>query len=123
MLQLTDPDLEGQLDEFVDMAARGTAAANVAGSINEGRAYVFKTKLKDIKVFQYSAVLDRRTCPTCGQLDGAVVEAEEYGATPWHPPIHMNCRCIWVAIGTKQVEAPAVTGIPDVINGLTGPEL
>lgn len=99
----------------------GTIA--VASGINRGRDDVFESNRKDIAVYQYSALLDDKVCPTCEDLDGKVVDYAEYRATKWVPPIHQWCRCIWVSVLKEQTEIPAVTGLPDNPGGTTEPVL
>ncbi len=55
----------------------------------------------------YTAILDEKTCETCGELDGNVIPVED--VIPWEnaPPIHHHCRCV-------------LTPIITAINWLTG---
>ena len=55
----------------------------------------------------YTAILDEKTCETCGELDGTVIPVED--VIPWEnsPPIHNYCRCV-------------LTPIITAINWLTG---
>ena len=64
---------------------------------SEARRVIFKTI--GVKMYQYYATLDERTCPTCGELHGSVfpMTAFEIGVTA--PPIHPHCRCFITPIG------------------------
>lgn len=103
------------------IAAGGSVIVNKA--INLGRSDVFEANDGKIYGYQYSALLDQRTCPICEDLDGSVVSSTEYRGTRWTPPIHFNCRCIWVAILEEEEEKPEYTGLPDTAGGETAPTL
>lgn len=84
----------------------------ISSAIGMGRDTVFETYANDIESYEYSAILDRKTCPICRDLDGSVVDAEEYKNNQWNPPIHFHCRCLWVAIRKTEEDKPPVTGLP-----------
>lgn len=100
-----------------------TAGLVISTAINLGRDDVFQTYRNSIQSYQYSAILDDVVCPICEDLDGSVVTEAEYRSTPWMPPIHFNCRCIWVAIGNDEEEAPDISGLPDQPGGTDEPSL
>ena len=83
----------------------------VANSINIGRAATFAAYKEVIDRYEYSAILDEKTCPTCEDLDSSVVSPEDYETTEWQPPIHFFCRCLWIAILKEEQEKPPITGI------------
>lgn len=90
-----------------------TATTAVSVGVNRGRKDVFNKYETDIYAYQYSAILDTATCPTCESLDGKVLDQASYKKTSYDPPIHFNCRCIWVAILKDEVDPPLITGFPD----------
>lgn len=100
-----------------------TAVATVATAINLGRKDVFKENKADIASYQFSAILDTRTCATCESLDGSVVDEAEYKRTSFDPPIHFRCRCIWVAILLEELDQPPITGLPLNPGGVAEPSL
>lgn len=100
-----------------------TAAAVVAIGINRGRKDTYDKYKSDISEYQYSAILDEKTCPICNDLDGKVVDESEYMNTSFDPPVHHHCRCIWVAILNDEEDQPAITGLPDAPGGVTEPSL
>lgn len=100
----------------------GTAGVIFSSMLNLGRGDVFADNEDKIESYQYSAILDETTCPTCEDLDGSVVSPEDYAKSPWIPPIHFGCRCIWVAI-LKEDEQPDITGFPDAPGDKTAPDL
>lgn len=100
-----------------------TAAATVVTAINLGRKDTFKAHSKDIASYQFSAILDTRTCAICKDLDGRVVGEDEYKRTEFDPPIHHRCRCIWVAILLEELDQPAITGFPVTPGGVSSPSL
>ena len=100
-----------------------TASAIVAIGINKGRKDVFTEYASDIQSYQYSAILDERTCAICNDLDGKVVDEAEYKRTSFDPPIHHHCRCIWVEILIDELDPPVITGLPNAPGGVTEPSL
>jgi SPP1 gp7 family putative phage head morphogenesis protein len=100
-----------------------TTSSLITTSINIGRDDVFQEYQDDIYAYQYSAILDDVVCPICEDLDGSVVKEAEYFATIWMPPIHFNCRCIWVAIMNDEEDKPPFTGLPDAPGGAVAPSL
>jgi len=100
-----------------------TAAAVVAMGVNKGRKDVFADNASDIASYQYSAILDTKTCPICDDLDAKVVDEAEYKRTSFDPPVHHHCRCIWVAILKDELDQPPITGLPVAPGGVTEPSL
>jgi hypothetical protein len=100
-----------------------TASSLITAALNIGRDDVFKDNDGDIYGYQYSAILDDKVCAICEDLDSSVVTNTEYMATVWMPPIHFNCRCIWVAIMDDEEEKPDYSGLPDSPGGATEPSL
>lgn len=101
-------------DQFYQKTITLTGVIQVAQAINRARDDVFTTVREDIEVYQYSAILDSVTCELCEAMDGTVVEYEEYQSSPYQPPEHGFCRCIWIAIKKDQTDIPETTGIPDI---------
>lgn len=91
-----------------------TGSVLTSQSLNRGRKDVFDTHKSKIAVYQYSALLDSRTCPLCNKLDRTIVEYDDYSKGAYEPPQHFMCRCIWIAIKNDQTEIPQVTGYPDL---------
>lgn len=111
------------MDSFFESKISLTGSVIVAKAINIGRDDVFKSNDSKISSYQYSAIMDDVTCPTCEDLDGSVVSPTEYRSTTWTPPIHFNCRCIWVEILKDEEDQPDITGIPEEAGGISQPEL
>lgn len=105
-----------------DKVKLGVSTA-VAIAINAGRDDVFTTYRNIISKYQYSALLDDVTCPICEDLDGSVVDEAEYRETDWLPPVHLNCRCVWVEILEAETEQPEITGLPVEPGGTPAPAL
>ena len=53
---------------------------------------------------QYSALLDRRTCDLCRRLDETVIPVTHTDLARFTPPVHHNCRCVWVWITTDEAD-------------------
>lgn len=100
-----------------------TAGLLTTIGVNIGRDDVFKNTQEKISRYQYSALLDDVTCPICEDLDGMVLDQQQYNDTVWTPPIHWNCRCIWVAIQEDEIDQPDITGVPDSPGGTDAPTL
>lgn len=110
-------------EEYYGTVIGVTAATLVAIGVNKGRKDVFTEYVTDISEYQYSAILDTKTCPICDSLDGSVVDEPEYKRTSFDPPVHHHCRCIWVAILEDELDQPPITGLPDAPGGVTEPSL
>lgn len=104
--------ITGIFKEYYDKVIGITAAATVAIGVNKGRKDVFDKYDSDIYAYQYSAILDEKTCTLCDGLDGKVLDEDEYKRTEYDPPVHHHCRCIWVAILVDELDPPAITGFP-----------
>lgn len=115
--------IAGMFDDYFDAKEPLTAAALVSTVINIGRDDVFQQYGTSIYGYQYSAILDDVVCPICEDLDGSVATEAEYFGTIWMPPIHFNCRCIWVAIMSDEQDPPEYTGIPNSPGGADAPSL
>lgn len=109
----------GYLTKHVEIGI--TAAVSMA--VNMGRDTVFAEHAAEIESYEYSAILDRKTCSICRDLDGSIVDAEEYKNSQWNPPIHFHCRCLWVAIRVSEQDKPPITGLPTMPGGFDVPPL
>ena len=110
-------------DQFYADKEALTTANLVSQAVNLGRDDVFTEYSDKIYGYQYSAILDEAVCAICEDLDASVVTPDDYAATVWIPPIHFNCRCIWVAIMEDETDKPEFTGLPDTPGGATAPLL
>lgn len=113
----------GLFTDFFDDKEELTASSLITFALNVGRDDVFQKYENDIYGYQYSAILDDSVCPICEDLDGSVVDTATYNATIWMPPIHFNCRCIWVAIMADEDDKPDFQDIPDSPGGADAPTL
>lgn len=106
--------LDGDFEQFFAGKISLTGAIMVSQAINRARDDIFETAKEDIEVYQYSAILDNKTCDLCLELDESIVDHEEYKSTIYQAPQHEFCRCIWIAIKKDQSDIPSVTGMPDI---------
>lgn len=60
-----------------------------------------------IEKVRYSSVLDARTCAECASLDGKIYSIDDKKELPKH----VNCRCLYLAIITKEDEKTNVSYI------------
>lgn len=111
------------MSAYYDSKIGVTAGVISTIGINIGRDDVFKSNKRNISKYQYSAILDDATCAICEDLDGMVLDQRQYDDTIWTPPIHFNCRCIWVAILDDEEDQPDITGVPDSPGGTEAPSL
>lgn len=99
-----------------------TAAWSVSVGMSMARRDVFLGQHDNLASYTWSALLDERTCVQCISLDGTTVDYAEYVSTPWQPPLHFNCRCIWVATTKDDANPPDITGMPEAPGGTTSAE-
>lgn len=94
-----------------------------AKSLNYSRAAIVEAGGVPLAGAQYSAVLDRRTCELCDDLDEKVIPIESTDLSRFTPPVHHNCRCLWVWITRDEADftptwsTPAATKV-DRFGGL-----
>lgn len=115
--------IAGLFVDFYDEKEDLTASSLISFALNLGRDDVFQKYDSDIYGYQYSAILDESVCPICEDLDSSVVDPETYYNTIWMPPIHFNCRCIWVAIMQDEEDKPDFQDIPETPGGASAPSL
>ncbi|QJU09944.1 hypothetical protein FBF26_01525 [Candidatus Saccharibacteria bacterium oral taxon 488] len=100
---------------WITQAVLGTKGTIVTQGMNDGRddSFSFFDEDDDTAVYQWSARMEKNTCPICAELDGKVISANERRTTFQRPPKHINCGCIWVRVSAlnKDYKLPAVTGI------------
>ena len=85
------------LNKSVDFYIKQNLQAVKKGLIDE---------MKKIERVRYSAILDGRVCPFCNKMDGTVVEVGSAVYYRFSPPIHYNCRCVWLPITTEEIINP-----------------
>lgn len=102
---------------WITQAVLGTKGTIISQGMNDGRDDSFASfdEDDDTAVYQWSARMEKNTCPICAELDGKVISANEHRTTFQQPPKHINCGCIWVRVSAlnKDYKLPAVTGIDD----------
>ena len=58
-----------------------------------GEATVKAYEELDVEMYQYSSALDKRTCESCGALDGEIFKLTERKVGVNSSPLHPMCRC------------------------------
>ena len=100
---------------WITQAVLGTKGTIISQGMNDGRDDSFASfdEDDDTAVYQWSARMEKNTCPICAELDGKVISATERKTTFQRPPKHINCGCIWARVSAlnKDYKLPAVTGI------------
>lgn len=109
-------EIKQKLDKVLENRGTYVSGAVINDSMNNGRALVHRKNEGDIYAYQFSAILDRRTCNTCMSLDGRIVDVKSPKYEEYKPPIHSNCRCMWVEILKEEVDKPDITDIPKSIS-------
>lgn len=75
-----------------------------AKGTNEGRRDAIERGGIPLRGAQYSALMDRRTCELCLELDETVIAVEHPDLSRFTPPVHHNCRCVWVWITRDEAD-------------------
>jgi len=100
---------------WITQAVLGTKGTIISQGMNDGRDDSFASfdEDDDTAVYQWSARMEKNTCPICAELDGKVISANERRTTFQRPPKHINYGCIWVRVSAlnKDYKLPTVTGI------------
>lgn len=104
-------DVSDKQSKIID----STVAVAVISAITQGVTFVQQTYVNKIKAYQYSAILDKRTCPFCRALDKKIIRKEDPAYFRLMPPQHFGCRCRWVEI-TIAEDDPQISGIPEQID-------
>lgn len=106
---------------WITQAVLGTKGAIISQGMNDGRDDSFASfdEDDDTSVYQWSARMEKNTCPICAELDGKVISANERRTTFQRPPKHINCKCIWTRISAlnKDYKLPSITGIDNKLIG------
>ena len=97
-------------EDYTKKELEGHATVQTAWAINSGRDFVAEEQ--GVKRIQYSAILDKRTCPLCKKLDGMIIQAGTPEAKRVKPPIHSNCRCIFAYVMPEEQPQPELTFEP-----------
>jgi len=117
---------EFDLDEFTEEVVKknkplsdgvlaGLAATTITYAVNTGRNEYFESVKKDTYAYEFSALLDSKTCNRCLSLDGRVIEANDSAYQEQMPSLHIFCRCLWIRIDKSEDDLPKITGIPENI--------
>lgn len=84
--------------ELIGQMISTAAILNVAEAVNLGRENGFEDIADEIGAYQWSAILDDRTCPICESLDGTYFEPGDPALAELKPPLHSSCRCMLFAV-------------------------
>lgn len=118
IMENVDPEesmkrITGKFDTFLNSNVPASASLVTSGELNNGRKFTFEKYKNDLYGYQWSAILDYRTCNYCQSMDGSVIGVNDKAFNEFRPgEVHFNCRCIWVGITKEEVEPPPFTGVP-----------
>ena len=117
----TTPQIVRRVRDVMDLSKRNAETlvhTSVQSVANTSRMKVFEDNSDVISEFEYSSSLDRKTCPTCGILDGrrwvnGTNKPVNHSMAFKQPPIHFRCRCscipvlrTWAELGINMDELP-----------------
>ncbi len=119
----TTPQIVRRVRDVMDLSKRNAETlvhTSVQSVANATREKIFDDNNDVISGKEWSAALDRRTCPTCGARDGKRWDTK--GQSIGHsipytmPPQHFRCRCsmvpvlkTWAELGINMDELPEST--------------
>jgi len=90
--------------ELIGTLLTKAALINIAEAVNKGREESFETIKDQIGAFMYSAILDEKTCQICEELDATYYEPDDPKLKEIEPPLHSNCRCVFVVVLKEETE-------------------
>ena len=119
----TTPQIVKRVRDVMDLSRRNAEAlvhTSVQSVANATREKLFEDNTDVISGKEWSAALDRKTCPTCGVRDGKRWDANSkpisHGIPYVMPPQHFRCRCsmvpvlkTWKELGINMDELPEST--------------
>ncbi|KPV42013.1 phage portal protein family protein [Alicyclobacillus ferrooxydans] len=88
-----------------------SANVSVGEALNIGRGS--EARDKGVQGAQWSALLDNKTCPLCASLDGKTISVDNPDFDVFRPPLHFNCRCFLIYIGSDQTHVKFNWTTPD----------
>lgn len=82
-------------------------------ALNEGRADAIARGGIPLQGAQFSAILDKRTCDLCNRQDEQLIGIADLDMAKFTPPLHFNCRCVWVYVAQGEADfAPTWSAPP-----------
>ena len=90
--------------EMIGQLLATSAILNIAEAVNSGREEGFADIADQIGGYQWSAILDDKTCDLCESLDGKYFEPGDPALEELKPPLHPSCRCILVAVMKEELQ-------------------
>lgn len=79
-----------------------SAMISVGEALNIGRGA--EAKKIGVQGAQWSALLDKKTCSLCEELDGQVISADDPDFDIFRPPLHAGCRCFFTYIDQEETD-------------------
>lgn len=116
----TTPQIVKRVRDVMDLSMRNAETlvhTSVQSVANTTREKIFEDNNDVISGKEWSAALDRRTCPTCGVRDGKRWDTKgkpiNHSIPYTMPPQHFRCRCsmvpvlkTWAELGINMDELP-----------------
>ena len=97
----------GEAERVLEQQLIAAASIQIGNAINHGRDIA--AGKANVRLAQYSAILDDKTCPLCSYLDGKIIELSNPDYDRFTPQLHQSCRCLWVYIRADETPQPSVT--------------
>jgi SPP1 gp7 family putative phage head morphogenesis protein len=86
--------LENAYDTFLNRNVPASSSLVTSGELNNGRQFTFEQYKDELYGYQWSAILDGRTCNYCASMDGRVIGTEDKAFHQYKPgEVHFHCRC------------------------------
>lgn len=95
----TNQQIVSRVLSATDLTARNAESlvhTSIQTVANDARLKTFHDNADLIDANQWIATLDRRTCPSCGALDGKQWKLSDTSLKK--PPLHFRCRCSLVPV-------------------------
>ncbi|NOS67905.1 MAG: hypothetical protein HOO67_06130, partial [Candidatus Peribacteraceae bacterium] len=94
-------DVKQAIGDLAERELQATAGVTVIEAVNMGRAAAAEQH-SELQAAQYSGILDQKICQLCEFLDGKVLTLDNPAFDRFTPPVHNNCRCVWVFIRQEE---------------------
>jgi HK97 family phage portal protein len=98
--QEIENEIKAELEDRSDKPFEGIARQAINKAVNEGRKEEMAARSDEIRLYEYSAILDQNTCTPCADWDTA--QADDPSQLPDTPNPECeggpNCRCFIIAV-------------------------
>jgi hypothetical protein len=117
--------LMDEVFDTVEQEAKLTASYSVSEALNMGRDASAQDLIEQIRVAEYSAILDQNTCENCQPVDGTQTSVGSPAYYDLMPPLNSaragsclgkgRCRCMWVYILKRELRLTSCAYEPPMV--------